>query len=117
MQNINERKYFVKSFWPSFDIIILVKVYRKSYQTKETYQQQISLCFYIVAEVKSVSLDLLSLDQNRKYAVLPSLAILVCCNTEIVSHSVSQSVSNVECLSLSSQLLTATQTHCIVLIS
>ena len=46
----------------------------------------------MVAGVKSVSLELLSLDLIRKYAVLPSL---VCCN-----------IDNAECLSLSSQLLT-----------
>ena len=92
----------------SYDIIILVKIYPISYiisnkRDISAEDQSVFLYCRLGAEVKSVSLALLSLDQIRKYAVLPTL---VCCNIQIASQSVSQSVSNVECLSLSSQLLT-----------
>ena len=72
----------------SYDIIILVKIYPISYiisnkRDISADDQSVFLYCGLVAEVKSVSLALLSLDQMRKYAALPSL---VCCNTEIVSQ-------------------------------
>ena len=74
----------------SYDIIILVKVYHKSYiisykRDISAEDQSVFLYCRLVAEVKSVSPALLSLDQIRKYAVLPPL---LCRNSQSVMWSV-----------------------------